>query len=298
MSATITSMGGIDPILGKHLGNNQSSEPSKLTSSTPATKPLWAIIGVMGVSILALGASLIHISKRPAEPTVLASSANAQRANSTGLTMPSGSTGLDGGNSMITETKDGRPIPSTEKPQASVVKPAPKKVTKQAEQRMAVAPATHAAPAPTAANPPVISSGLPPVAATTPQPTVQAAPAPVVAQQAPRPVCANCGTIEAVTPITRAGKGGSGVGTVAGGVLGGVLGRQVGNGSGKDLATVIGAVGGAVAGNAVEKNIQKETIYSVRVHMQDGSTRTVEQASAPAVGSKVRVEGSTLRSDG
>jgi outer membrane lipoprotein SlyB len=307
MSATITSMGGMDPILGKNLGKNQNSEPAKANNPAPNTKPLWATIGIMGVSILALGASLIHINKRPAEPTAMASNASVQRAsvngNPTGLTVPSGSTGLDGGNSMITETKDGRTIPPTAKTHDSVTKPVPKKVVKQAEQRVAVAPVSPAAPAapatpaPTAANPPVINSGLPPVAATTPQPTVQATPAPVVAQESPKPVCANCGTIEAVTPITRAGKGGSGVGTVAGGVLGGVLGRQVGSGTGKDLATVIGAVGGAVAGNAVEKNIKKETVYSVRVHMQDGSTRTVEQASAPAVGSKVRVEGNTLRAD-
>jgi outer membrane lipoprotein SlyB len=303
MSATITSMGGMDPILGKNLSKNQSSEPIKASNPAPTTKPLWATIGVMGVSIVALGASLIHINKRPAEPTAIASTASAQRAsangNSTGLTLPSGSTGMDGGNSMITETKDGRSIPSTAKPHDNVAKPAPKKIAKQAEQRVAVAPAAPATTqVPTAANPPVISSGLPPVAATAPQPTVQPAPAPVVAQEAPRTVCANCGTIAAVTPITRAGQGGSGVGTVAGGLLGGVLGHQVGNGSGKDLATVLGAVGGAVAGNAVEKNIKKETTYSVRVLMQDGSTRTVEQANAPAVGSKVRVEGSTLRSDG
>jgi outer membrane lipoprotein SlyB len=59
---------------------------------------------------------------------------------------------------------------------------------------------------------------------------------------------------------------------------------------------VLGAVGGGWAGNAVEKNIKKDTIYQVRVRMQDGSTRTLDQASAPAVGSKVTVEGGTLRS--
>jgi outer membrane lipoprotein SlyB len=284
MSATISSMGGMKPNVGKEPG------------AQPATKPLWAAIGVLGVSVLAMGAGLIHISKRPAELVALSSTASGARTsvpgNAAGLQSPGGVTGGDGGNSMITETKDGRPIPSTAKVYDQTVKPAPKKVVKPVEQRVAAAPAT------TSANAPVISSGVPAVAMGTPPPAVQSAPAPVVAQAPARPVCANCGTIEAVTPVTRPGKGASGVGTVAGGVLGGVLGHQVGNGSGKDLATVLGAVGGAVAGNAVEKNIKKETVYSVRVHMQDGSTRTIEQATAPAVGAKVRVEGSTLRVDG
>jgi outer membrane lipoprotein SlyB len=109
-----------------------------------------------------------------------------------------------------------------------------------------------------------------------------------------KPICISCGTIEAVTPVTRPGKG-SGVGMVAGGVLGAVVGNQVGNGNGRTAATVLGAVGGGWAGNAVEKNIKKDTVYNVRVRMQDGSTRTLEQASAPAVGSKVTVEGSSLR---
>ncbi len=284
MSATISSMGGMNPKVGK------VPEPQA------KTKPLWAAIGVLGVSVLAMGASLIHISNRPAEPVALSSNASGTRAtvagNAAGLQAPGGVTGMDGGNSMITETKDGRAIPSTAKVYDQSVKPAPKKVVKPVEQRVAAAPVTRAA------NAPVISSGVPAVAMGTPQSAVQTAPAPVVAQAPARPVCANCGTIEAVTPITRAGKGASGVGTVAGGVLGGVLGHQVGNGSGKDLATVLGAVGGAVAGNEVEKRVKRETVYSVRVHMQDGSTRTVEQASAPAVGAKVRVEGSTLRVDG
>jgi outer membrane lipoprotein SlyB len=109
-----------------------------------------------------------------------------------------------------------------------------------------------------------------------------------------KPICISCGTIEAVTPVTRPGKG-SGVGMVAGGVLGAVVGNQVGSGNGRTAATVLGAVGGGWAGNAVEKNIKKDTVYQVRVRMQDGSTRTLEQASAPAVGSKVTVEGSSLR---
>ncbi len=129
----------------------------------------------------------------------------------------------------------------------------------------------------------------------------------VVAQapvQAPKPiVCADCGTVEAVTPVQRQGEvngvavGGTtvGIGTVAGGVVGGLLGNQVGGGSGKTAMTVLGAAGGAFAGNQIEKNMKKVTVYQVRVRMNDGSTRNVEVSSSIPVGSKVIVEGNNLR---
>jgi outer membrane lipoprotein SlyB len=128
--------------------------------------------------------------------------------------------------------------------------------------------------------------------------------APVVVAQAPRPVaCADCGTVESVTPVQRQGEvngvavGGTtvGLGTVAGGLIGGLLGNQVGGGNGKTAMTVLGAAGGAFAGNQVEKNMKKVTVYQVRVRMNDGSIRNVEVSSALAVGSKVIVEGNNLR---
>ncbi|MDP1741588.1 MAG: glycine zipper 2TM domain-containing protein [Polaromonas sp.] len=140
------------------------------------------------------------------------------------------------------------------------------------------------------------------------KPAVQQRPV-VVAQapvQAPAPkpvVCADCGTVEAVTPVQRQGEvngvavGNStiGLGTVAGGVVGGLLGNQVGGGSGKTAMTVLGAAGGAFAGNQIEKNMKKVTVYQVRVRMNDGSTRTVEVSSSVPVGSRVIVEGNNLR---
>jgi outer membrane lipoprotein SlyB len=302
MTASITSMGNMDPILGSHLGKAPNNDTSKVASPPPTTKPLWAAIGVLGVSVLAMGAGLIHINKRPAEPVPTIVSASALRA--TQLANASG-VGSDGGNSMITETADGKPLPTHSKTPDASAKPVAKKVAKPVERHAAAAPvATRSGDAAVAANTPRVgapaATPMPanePVA-TAPQPSapvVQASPA--VVQAPAKAVCANCGTIAAVTPVTRAGKA-SPVGAIAGGVLGGVIGHQVGDGRGKDIATVLGAVGGAVAGNAVEKNIKKETVYSVRVQMEDGSTRTIEQASAPAVGAKVRVDGSTLRSDG
>jgi outer membrane lipoprotein SlyB len=107
-------------------------------------------------------------------------------------------------------------------------------------------------------------------------------------------VCDNCGVVEGVRAFQRKGEG-SGLGAVAGGVLGGVLGHQVGKGHGRDAMTVIGAVGGGIAGHEVEKRMKAETLYEVRVRMDDGSVRTLTQKAAPTPGARVVVEGSTLR---
>lgn len=116
-----------------------------------------------------------------------------------------------------------------------------------------------------------------------------------VYSQAPRPVaCSNCGTVESVTAVQRAAPT-SGIGAVAGGLVGGLLGNQVGGGSGRAVATVAGAVGGGFAGNAIEKNTRKETVYQVRVRMNDGSVRTIEQGAAATTGARVVVDGNVLR---
>ncbi|TAK97720.1 MAG: glycine zipper 2TM domain-containing protein [Aquabacterium sp.] len=106
--------------------------------------------------------------------------------------------------------------------------------------------------------------------------------------------CANCGVIESVRAVQQKGQG-SGVGAVAGGVLGGLVGNQMGKGSGKTALTVLGAIGGGLAGNEVEKQQKASTVYEVRVRMDDGSTRTVMQSTEPATGSRVEVDGKTLR---
>ena len=137
----------------------------------------------------------------------------------------------------------------------------------------------------------------------TPRPTPSPAPSVAGAAPARSPVaaaqiCNSCGSIESVTPIERTTKAdGPGIGAVGGGVLGAVLGNQVGNGNGKTVATIIGAIGGGFAGNEVEKRMKRETVYQVGVRMDDGSRRTVEVAQAPAVGSKVTVDGNTIHSN-
>lgn len=116
------------------------------------------------------------------------------------------------------------------------------------------------------------------------------APTPVVVQ----PVCADCATVAAVTPVEREGEAG-GTGAVAGGVLGALVGNQFGRGQGKDVATVIGAIGGGIAGNQVEKKMKKVTVYQVELRMDDGSRRTLELAAPVAVGERVRYDNGALQ---
>ena len=118
----------------------------------------------------------------------------------------------------------------------------------------------------------------------------------VVALSAPAAfaACTNCGTVTDVKTIKKEGEG-SGVGAVAGGVVGAVLGNQVGGGNGRKAMTVLGAVGGGMAGHEIEKRAKSETVYEVKVRMEDGSLRTITQATEPVAGSRVIVDGQSLR---
>lgn len=108
------------------------------------------------------------------------------------------------------------------------------------------------------------------------------------------PACPNCGTVESVSAVEQEGQG-SGLGAVAGGVAGGLLGNQFGSGKGRTAMTLLGAVGGGLAGNQVEKKVRSETVYNVSVRMHDGSVGTFRQTQPFAVGTKVVVDGKTLR---
>ncbi len=131
-----------------------------------------------------------------------------------------------------------------------------------------------------------------PVATKTAKPAPVAAPVEAKAVPA-KPVCTDCATVTAVTPIEREGQG-SGTGAVAGGVLGAIVGNQVGQGQGKDLATIIGAIGGGIAGNQVEKKMKKVTVYQVDLRLDDGSQRTLELDAPVGVGARVRIDGNAL----
>jgi outer membrane lipoprotein SlyB len=93
-------------------------------------------------------------------------------------------------------------------------------------------------------------------------------------------VCQACGTVESIRTITTGGEG-SGLGAAGGAVVGGLLGNQVGGGHGKQAMTVVGAIGGAFAGNQIEKKARATQSYETTVHMNNGSTRTVAQATQP-----------------
>ncbi|MDB5848835.1 MAG: hypothetical protein JWP29_2587 [Rhodoferax sp.] len=171
---------------------------------------------------------------------------------------------------------------------------APVALTAQAPVMAPVTAPVQAAPAVRAAAPvqPVVDN----------TPTYVAPKAPARVAQAAN-VCNSCGTVESVAAVQRQGKVNGvnvgnttiGLGAVAGGVLGGLLGHQVGGGNGRTAMSVLGAAGGAYAGNSVEKNMNKVTVYDVRVRMDNGTYRHMDISTSPAVGSRVIVEGQNLR---
>lgn len=125
-------------------------------------------------------------------------------------------------------------------------------------------------------------------------PPLQVAAAPPV-----KTICYDCGVIDSVRMIEKAGEG-SGLGAVAGGVAGAVLGNQVGNGNGRSIMTIIGAVGGGLAGNQIEKTVKKTKSYEITVRFEDGTTRVFNQANEPAwrVGDKIKLTDGILSSNG
>jgi len=124
------------------------------------------------------------------------------------------------------------------------------------------------------------------------------APAQVADSTPARWRCAECGVVQSVREVVTKGEG-SGIGAVGGAVVGGVLGHQVGGGSGQKIATVIGAVGGAVAGNEVEKRVKSGKRYEITVRLEDGSSRVIAEANAPAwrAGDRVRIVDGVIQSN-
>ncbi|WP_118179227.1 glycine zipper 2TM domain-containing protein [Paraburkholderia phosphatilytica] len=120
---------------------------------------------------------------------------------------------------------------------------------------------------------------------------------PQYAQQAPAPaaVCSSCGVVEGISAQRQEGHG-TGIGAVGGALAGGVVGNQFGSGGGRTAMTILGAVGGGFAGNAVEKHVRSTTVYSVRVHMENGRTRYFTYHEAPPFqqGERVRIQNGTL----
>ncbi|MBP9149150.1 MAG: glycine zipper 2TM domain-containing protein [Rhodoferax sp.] len=261
-------------------------------SPTPAgnNKKLWAAIAVLGVAVLAMGATLIRIQTQPVEPRIaIADVAGAAPAASAAASAAATPPSVASSDTIITETAQ----EATSAPAAAVASPA----VKVADSKPKPAPA-HTSKAPKATHN-AANSHTDSAITTTPQPVQAPIDEPAVAR-APaepiKPVCDNCGTVERVTAVEQQGSG-TGLGAIAGGVLGAVVGNQVGGGDGRKLATVLGAVGGGLAGNSVEKNMKKTTYYRVQVRMDNGGIRTIEQSEPAMLGAQVLVEGNSIRID-
>ena len=174
--------------------------------------------------------------------------------------------------------------------------PEPQMVPLQAAKPEISAPAK---PAATPDKPPA-KSAVTQAPRPVPAKSVEAKPAKPAAKPAPEPVrvaaiCSYCGVVEAVDEVKRKGQG-TGLGAIAGGVLGAAVGNQAGRGDGRKAMTVLGAVGGGLAGHEVEKRARGETVYQVRIRLDDGSVRTIEQTTPPKVGARVELHGNTLKS--
>jgi outer membrane lipoprotein SlyB len=109
------------------------------------------------------------------------------------------------------------------------------------------------------------------------------------------PVCANCGTVEAVNLVEVKGEG-SYLGKVLGGVAGVLIGSQIGSGRGTTVAEVAGGAGGVFAGNEIEKRMKTTKHFEVVVRLENGGSQTFSYAAQPgfAVGAKVKVENGVL----
>lgn len=184
--------------------------------------------------------------------------------------------------------------PAADTPPATVDTAAPANgtaspATLQAQQPQQPAPTQAAEPAPA----PVVVARAPAQSAppATPQP-------PQYAQQPVEPqasVCHTCGTVVAITETRTEGHA-TGLGAVGGAAAGGLVGNQFGRGGGRTAMTIIGALGGGLAGNSVEKHLRSETDYHVRVHMENGTTRTFTYRNPPPFGQgqRVHIERGTL----
>ena len=247
--------------------------------SSSGNKPLWAAVGLLSAAVLAMGGTMLY--RQGAQSAVTAAPVAA-------LVAPAVPAALY--RTALPLASNAAADDLVEKPAAAV-----KKVVVKPVQRPAPAPRyASASPAPQAAAYSTNHASNNPSNYPSSYPTSQPSNQPV--NYPPASVCATCGSVESVTAVERPGKPSPiSVGSVAGGVIGAALGSQVGRGNGRTLATVLGAVGGGFAGHAIEGQVRKETVYQVGVRMEDGSRRTIESATAPAVGSRVTVDGNGLQ---
>jgi outer membrane lipoprotein SlyB len=253
-------------------------------AAATGNKFLWGAVGVLGASTLALGATLLyqHNSIAPVDAPL-----EVVAIRSPAPSTPAASEPVDvSEKSGIPQALPAATPSASAKPDSKVL-PAPVSHG-QATSKVAPHPKVVKAQAPAAKS----QAGVQVATGTAVTVPPVVVPAPV--QLPAKVVCAHCGVVETVTPIQRESANPSGAGAVAGAVLGGLVGNQFGGGDGKALATIAGVLGGGWAGNTVEKRLKKDTVYLIEVRMEDGSLRSIEQATSTSVGQHVTVEGNSI----
>jgi outer membrane lipoprotein SlyB len=253
--------------------STQGSQPNgAVPASSLAAVPraIWVVLGALALTTAGLGGAFVMRSIDGNKEAV-----TAQAGMQTDATRVAG----------FEQQAPAQPAPvqaAPQQPAAPVAQAAPAKPAK---------PAVTPKPAPvhqatgSATQPQVVAQA----------PVQQPSYTPVQTQRAA--VCTYCGTVQHVQEVKEKGQG-SGLGAVGGAVVGGLLGNQVGGGTGKKLATIAGAAGGAFAGHEIEKNVRANTAYDVQVRMEDGSVRNFRRTEPIAVGTRVTVDGNTLRVGG
>ncbi len=238
------------------------------THPTPAggvnTRQLWAAVAVLGIAVVALGASLVHIMTRPLDGHMaLAALEPATTSAQQESIVTESRTPLP-----VTTVGQGETVLATPAPSAlpRTAQPAPPAIVHQSPSTPLTQPLTPLAKVPSVSAPTVLPVPAAVVIGTQSNAPMVLSEGGLLASRPispqPRAVCATCGRVESVRAVERKGE--------AQGV-------------------------GAVAGNTIERNTSKTIVYQVQVRMEDGSLRTVEQSSAPAIGSAVFVEGQQMR---
>jgi outer membrane lipoprotein SlyB len=103
-------------------------------------------------------------------------------------------------------------------------------------------------------------------------------------------ICRECGVIEYMREVQRAGQT-TGAGAAVGGVTGGLLGAGIAGRRDRGVGAIVGAVGGAVVGNEIERNSNTARYWEVGVRHDDGIVRAypTDRPHVWRTGDRVRV---------
>jgi outer membrane lipoprotein SlyB len=257
------------------MNNPLQASPGAVAGSNAA---LWAAVTVLGAaSILMAGLLVSQWRSSEAQANAVVTAAPSS-SSTTALAAPT------------VAAAEAPAAPALAAPSPAAVAPAPPAVAPSPKPVVRAAGAPAATPKPAATPAPAPSPSVTAQAPSQPSGVTSSPPSGTVATA---PACVRCGVVESVAVLDQPAPT-SGTGAVIGGVLGAVVGNQIGKGSGRAAATILGAIGGGVAGQQIEKGMQREVLYDVRVRMDDGSLTTVQQDTPAAVGARVTLESGVL----